>query len=167
MLGLVREVPEPLQTPGQRVGPCCWPREADSLTPLDVSRAACCQRLPSQQGGETGSGWQGGKWGRLLSSAPLTGPLRAPSLHWKAGASWTYWWSKTASRPHPDGIHVAELGQACLWPFNTPPFSVGGLIPATEPTFLCWPVGQHPLLPGSPDCLGSPILENGPRSLCK
>lgn len=155
MSGLVREVPEPSKHRVMEWALAAEPREVGQPRSswMLAEQAAARGSTPSK-GVRLGVAGEE-ETGKAVGLCPLTGPLHAPLSLQKLClldilVGQALGPGQVASRPHPDGIHVAELGQACLWPFiHGSSQRVALLLPRNQP-FLCWPEGQHPLPPWLP-----------------
>ena len=142
MSGLVREVPEPSKHQVMGWALAAGPGEAGPPhSPWMLAEQAAARGCSPSKGVRLGVAGEE-ETGRLLASALSLGLCTPPQPALKPRlldilVGQALGPGQVASRPHPNGIHVAEPGQACLWPFihfSVGSFSVGSFTPATEPT---------------------------------
>lgn len=150
MSGLVREVPEPSKHQVMGWALAAGPGEAGPPhSPWMLAEQAAARGCSPSKGVRLGVAGEE-ETGRLLASAlslglcaPLQPALKLRLLDILVGQALGP--GQVASRPRPDGIHVAEPGQACRWPFIHDSSQWAAVLLPRNPPFLCWPVGQHPL----------------------
>ena len=155
MSGLVREVPEPSKHQVMGWALAAGPGEAGPPhSPWMLAEQAAARGCSPSKGVRLGVAGEE-ETGRLLASTLSLGLCTPPQPALKPRlldilVGQALGPGQVASRPHPNGIHVAEPGRACLWPFIHGSSQWAALLLPRNPPFLCWPVGQHPLPPWLP-----------------
>ena len=121
MSGLVREVPEPSKHQVMGWALAAGPGEAGPPhSPWMLAEQAAARGCSPSKGVRLGVAGEE-ETGRLLASTLSLGLCTPPQPALKPRlldilVGQALGPGQVASRPHPNGIHVAEPGQACLWP---------------------------------------------------